>query len=218
MNPARDIPFVGDGILDSNRRTGNSPLHVIKFIDAFVKLEGHAGEFIDIAEDAATLGEVVPMPMTGTFVMLGDAYHRIPVEAWRGLDGLNGTETFAHRNALGRQLEAAASEAEVQGWDGYDGAPMAARAYENALRFIANYPSDIKVPDVLPLPDGSVGFEWSDGERNIVALSLLPDDSIAFASNVLDGRGGIKRVGGDGRFSGLLPTEVADVIRRYLGD
>lgn len=66
-------------------------------------------------------------------------------------------------------------------WDGYDANPISQEVYLEASKLIRILPSSIPMPEILPEPDGHIGFEWYKGENYVFVISLEGNNVIDYA-------------------------------------
>ncbi len=52
-------------------------------------------------------------------------------------------------------------ECSEEGWDGYGARPVTQETYDEAVRFLGALPSWLPTPEIVPEPDGDIGFEWN---------------------------------------------------------
>lgn len=125
-------------------------------------------------------------------------------------DGLRNANSW---NTFGEVIESLNEiyvECSQPNWDGYGAIPIYASAYEEATRFLKSLPRDVASPEVLPEPDGSVGFEWDNGKDRVFTVSLSGRGSIVYAG--LNGKG--SKAHGTEVFDDSAPKEIIGKIRR----
>lgn len=101
-------------------------------------------------------------------------------------------------------------ECSEYGWDGYDATPVTAASYKEAGIFLNTLSTQTPVPEVLPLPDGGIGFQWSNGADRIFTVSTSGKGVLVYAGLLGKGR---KRHGTED-FSGLISDEIISNIRQ----
>ena len=100
-----------------------------------------------------------------------------------------------------------------EGWDGYDALPLNEAAYFEARKFIESLPliSSIPMPEIIPEPNGDIGFEWSKGKRQVFVVSVSGSNEIVYA-----GLFGTNKTHGVEYFGDSLPSMIIEnLIRLY---
>ncbi len=100
-------------------------------------------------------------------------------------------------------------ESSTPNWDGYDALPLKANAAREAVRFIEIMPIWIPEPDIAPLPNGDIGFQWHFGKFRILTVSLSGKNIVIYASILgsLD-----RKKNGSEYFNDSIPEEVLKII------
>src|SRR3972149_10128081 len=63
-------------------------------------------------------------------------------------------------------------ECSVSDWAGYGPKPISKDALYEALDFISMIPKSFQLPEIVPEPNGEIGFEWNFGENRILVASV----------------------------------------------
>lgn len=108
-----------------------------------------------------------------------------------------------------RALFNAAIEASAPDWDGFGASAVATSAVAHAIEFLDSLPTTVDQPDISIHPDGEVGFFWTRGNRNTVAVAVSPTGLISFAS-----LRGHRRLHGSEYLLNGLPSSLALVLRQ----
>jgi hypothetical protein len=66
-------------------------------------------------------------------------------------------------------------------WDGEGAEPIPFLAYQEAARFLRLLPMIFPMPDVVPEPNGQVGFEWRLKKRHMFVVAIGGNQSMTFA-------------------------------------
>ena len=79
------------------------------------------------------------------------------------------------------EIESIASECSKKNWDGYQSDPIGDEAVRNAKNLVSHFPENIAQPDIVPEPDGSIGFEWDVEQDKWMIVSVDDKGNIYFA-------------------------------------
>ena len=79
------------------------------------------------------------------------------------------------------EIESIASECSKKNWDGYQSDPIGDEAVRNAKNLVSHFPKNIAQPDIVPEPDGSIGFEWDVEQDKWMIVSVDDKGNIYFA-------------------------------------
>ena len=101
-------------------------------------------------------------------------------------------------------------ECSKEGWDGYGALPVTQETYDEAVRFLSALPSWLPAPEIVPEPDGDIGFEWNFGKNRMLAASVDGTNRITYAGLL---RTGNKSYGTE-VFNGSIPQTLVDHISR----
>jgi len=125
---------------------------------------------------------------------------------------------FRKAETLGRflhevlqSLDEVFKECSKEDWDGYGAFPITEDAYLETQRLIKSLPltSFIPMPEITPEPDGSIGIEWSTGNRLIFVASVSGKNEIVYA-----GIFGMNKTHGSEYFGDSLPSAIIENLRR----
>lgn len=97
-----------------------------------------------------------------------------------------------------------------ESWDGYGAVPISQATCSEAVRFLDALPSWIPAPEIVPEPDGYIGFEWRRGKYWTVVASVDGTNHIIYAG--IFGTG--DKSHGTELFDGSIPKALADQISR----
>ena len=103
-------------------------------------------------------------------------------------------------------------ECSEENWDGYGAKPITSKVYSEALNLIALLPLSLPFPDIVPEPDGSIGFEWYKEKRNLFVISIGGNNIINFAGLF----GDINKIHGTECYADSLPPIVSESLQRLF--
>lgn len=92
-------------------------------------------------------------------------------------------ETEFSTSSIIDEIETVASEGSEQNWDGYQSEPIGDDVVRNAKNLISYFPKNIAQPDIVPEPDGSIGFEWDVEKDKWMIVSVDDRGNKYFAVN-----------------------------------
>jgi len=72
-------------------------------------------------------------------------------------------------------------ECSEDNWDGYGALPITQETYDEAVRFLNALPSWLPIPEIIPEPDGDIGFEWNFGKNRLLAVNVDGTNRITYA-------------------------------------
>lgn len=81
-------------------------------------------------------------------------------------------------------LQAAFSQAQENGWDGYQSSPADINALIYALHFLNQLPSIVSSPEIAIDVDGDVAVEWDFGPRRILSVRVGRDGTLQYSGLV----------------------------------
>lgn len=93
-------------------------------------------------------------------------------------------------------------------WNGEAANAIDVVAENAAYQFIKSLPSDIPDPDIDPIPEGLVAFEWYKGPKNVVSVVPNANNGIDYAV-----RKGNEIIHGSAPFFGAIPTSILSHVR-----
>ena len=87
--------------------------------------------------------------------------------------------------ALKSQILDIQKDCSIQDWDGYGAYPINRTVATMALRLVDLLPNGLQDPEIVPEPEGLMGFEWisESGDRLLITPK---DNSIIYASIIGD--------------------------------
>ena len=100
------------------------------------------------------------------------------------LNGLEQRHECANKENQGElrhALEELREACGVNNWDGYGAHALHKESYQEALRLLQYLPTMFPQPDVAADPDGTVAFEWSNGPRQVLSLSIGNHGELVYA-------------------------------------
>jgi hypothetical protein len=115
------------------------------------------------------------------------------------------------RRDLLRALRTTQEGAAAAGWDGFGAAPVSAETLSAARRVALSLPTDLPDPTPGAEPDGHLTLEWYLSPRRVVSVSVAPGGDLHWAA-LLDEESAT----GSSRFTGTVPAELVDLVRRVL--
>ena len=109
------------------------------------------------------------------------------------------------------ELDEIMIECSQNNWDGYGAKAISITTYSEALKIIDmlnSYFSDIPLPELTPIPDGDIGFEWFDN-GNTFAFSIDDNKTLTYA-----GIFGINKIHGQEILGDFIPKIIVENIKR----
>jgi hypothetical protein len=101
------------------------------------------------------------------------------------------------------------SECSRKNWDGYGAKPISVAAIQEALVVIEQLTSSITMPEIVPEPNGGIGFEWRMGTNRVLVVSVRGQLTMDFAAIL-----GNSKMHGSMYFLGSLPSRVISLFRQ----
>jgi hypothetical protein len=86
-----------------------------------------------------------------------------------------------NQGELRHALEELRETCGADNWDGYGACALHKESYQEALRLLQYLPTMFPQPDVAADPDGTVAFEWSNGPRQVLSLSIGNHGELVYA-------------------------------------
>jgi hypothetical protein len=99
-------------------------------------------------------------------------------------------------------------------WDSEGAEAISEAAYQEAARFIRLLPVIFPMPEIVPEPNGQVGFEWHLRQDNMLVVALGGTQVLTFAGLF----GGESSVHGTDPFSDSVPESVVAHLQRLFGE
>lgn len=116
------------------------------------------------------------------------------------------------KRAARRALLEAWEECSAPDWDGYGAASADLRSASVAARIVDLLLPTLGVPDFSFDPQGDALLEWYKAPDRVVDLSVGSSGGIGYAAIICGAR-----MTGTGAFSEVLPADLAEVARRWVG-
>ncbi len=118
--------------------------------------------------------------------------------------------TWDYLGGVFAALKETYQECSEAGWDGYDALPITQETYDEAVRFLSALPSWLPAPEIVPEPDGDIGFEWNFGKNRLLVASVDGANRITYAGLLRTGN----KAHGTEVFDGSIPQTIVDHISR----
>ena len=119
--------------------------------------------------------------------------------------------SFSWRESLRHELAEIFQKCSFAGWDGYDAEPLSDESKIAAFQLVEVLPEYILTPDVTPLPNGEIAFEWRVGQEIYFTISVS-GVSLVYAGVF----GGSCRKYGEERFFDALPQSIQSILTEYF--
>lgn len=114
-------------------------------------------------------------------------------------------------NAI-RELESAYEQCRTGNWDGEGAAPITEATYQEAVKFLELLPFTVATPEIVPEPNGSLGFEWSRNHK-VFVVSVKGRQTLSYAAAGIQFPAG-QAPYGSLNFSDSIPPFVITTIPR----
>lgn len=98
-----------------------------------------------------------------------------------------------------------------ENWNGYGAKPTTEADLFTALRFLNTLPMSTPSPEVAVDPDGEFSFDWYNGPRNVLSVSIGQSGRISYAAHI-----GRKRYHGTEYFSDELPVAIIENLEKVF--
>ena len=105
------------------------------------------------------------------------------------------------------------NDCSVEGWDGYDAAPITEKAIKDGERLISSLDARMSLPDIAPCCDGHISLEWHQKAIKIISMHVQ-DDWIIYAVILSDNH----KFHGKIPFNGQLPGDVERALVEHFPD
>jgi len=106
-------------------------------------------------------------------------------------------------------LKAVYTVAQTENWDGEGAAKVEPSTRDYAEQFLDALPSSIPVPEIVADIDGEILFEWNQGRRQNLSISVGRDGTLTFA-----GLFGYEKTHGVRYLQEGLPAAIAECLSR----
>ena len=126
------------------------------------------------------------------------------------VDSLRKSVTWDYLSGVRAALKEIYLECSEAGWDGYDALPVTQETYDEAVRFLSALPSWLSMPEIVPEPDGDIGFEWNFGKNRLLVASVDGTNRITYAGLLGTGN----KAHGTEVFDGSIPQTLIDHVSR----
>jgi hypothetical protein len=90
-----------------------------------------------------------------------------------------------------------------------DGLLVAPDTMARALSFAQSMPADLELADVIVESDGEIGFDWDEGRRRVLSVSIGEGPMLRYAALI-----GAEPIHGRVPFAGFFPHTLAFLLRR----
>lgn len=94
-------------------------------------------------------------------------------------------------------------------WDGYGAVPVSPQTLQLAYELLEALPLGTPGPSLGAEPDGQVTFEWYQGPRRTLSVSISPEGELHYAALL-----GLKKAYGTEPFFGETPNDILELIYR----
>ncbi len=114
-------------------------------------------------------------------------------------------------NAL-EELSQIRYECSTPNWDGYESNPITNDTYKIAsyiIELIADNYVNLPFPEIIPEPDGDIGFEWNDEDGQTFVFSIDANCMINYA-----GIFGLRKVHGTEIYTNNIPPAIIYQLNR----
>ncbi|MEJ2407237.1 MAG: hypothetical protein P8171_23745 [Candidatus Thiodiazotropha sp.] len=141
-----------------------------------------------------------------------DTSYKIKEALDNAIDELKRSFTWNPLSLLGPEINEIISECYAEDWDGEHARPITQATYSEAIKFIENLPIGIPLPELIPEPEGDIGFEWNNGNKKVFAASVNGTGVITYAGYFAKNR----KTHGVEDFNETIPKVILDNIRRLF--
>ena len=118
---------------------------------------------------------------------------------------------FSIKKKVLPELEEVYSNSQKRGWDGYDAQPVRVETYFHVISFLESLPGVLPIPTVGVESDGNITLEWYKSPQRLLSVSVSPFGELHYAALI-----GPKKSYGTETFSGEIPHEILDLMRRVI--
>ena len=119
--------------------------------------------------------------------------------------GSSPSVTWERSDNLVRELFEIYDDCSSVNWDGYNSRPLTKKSLSEAETFIRAMPIWLPTPEIVPEPDGDIGFQWSFGKDRILTVSLSGKNIVTYAAIL--GSAERKKYGTE-PFNNTIPEEI----------
>jgi hypothetical protein len=104
------------------------------------------------------------------------------------------------------------NEADDEDWDGYEANAISREAFIEANKLIRMLPSSLPLPEIVPEPDGGIGFEWYKDKGFVFVASVYGNNIITYAG--LFGKN--REIHGKEEFIDSIPNMIITAIKQLF--
>lgn len=115
------------------------------------------------------------------------------------------------KGILAGEISEIVQNCSVHGWDGNDAEPVSLDAAQSAIEIVKYLPEGMRLPAVVPEPDGDIAFEWCTDDQRRFSLSTS-GATLVYAGIF----GGLSRQYGEERFFGKIPRTILEILARHF--
>jgi len=138
------------------------------------------------------------------------ASHDLQVKYEESIESLRRAITWSHAESAINSLQEMFGECSEAGWDGYDSEKINQATYDEAYKFINSLPSWLSMPEIVPEPNGDIGFEWYFGKNRVFIVSVEGAGQLNYAGILGLGN----KAHGTEIFDGTIPKSIIEYISR----
>ena len=113
-----------------------------------------------------------------------------------------------------RELQEIYNGCSSNNWDGEGANAISESAYVEAARFIRLLPVAFPLPDIVPEPNGQIGFEWPVRRQHMFVVAVGGTQTLTFAGMF----GADSSTHGTEPFSDSLPASIVDGLQRLFSE
>jgi hypothetical protein len=136
------------------------------------------------------------------------------VDAWRRmLQALANVASLRPRLSAIAELDEVYSQCANENWDGEGAAAITQATYIEALKFLSLLPLIIATPEIVPEPNGSIGFEWHRNQQ-VFVVSVKGRQTLSYAGVF---NGGVRPHGTIDFIDSIPPAIIASLQRLREG-
>ncbi len=120
-------------------------------------------------------------------------YPDLPTELWADWLRANETDDFSRplfnlgnifqnwaQDVIG-ELNFLYKECSNENWDGYGAMAISTEVRDRAEKLVSLIPKSLPAPELVPEPNGKLGFEWYRGKNQVYTISVGSENIITYA-------------------------------------
>lgn len=138
------------------------------------------------------------------------ASHDIQIKLGETISELRRAITWGRVESAISSLREVFSECAIDGWDGYDSERINRATFDEAYKFLNSLPSWLPLPEIVPEPNGDIGFEWYFGKNKLFVVSVEGTGQLNYAGILGFGN----KAHGTEIFDGTIPKSIIENISR----